>query len=107
MGAFVAEGDRMPYTPGSAVAVGAVVVVGDTVGVADRPIAANTLGSLAVEGAFAFPKSAGAIAAGVVVYWDAGASAVTITASTNKRVGKVYAAALDADTTVVVILNLA
>ena len=38
---FVQDGCAVDYTPGVAVAAGAVVVQGDLVGIAKRPIAAN------------------------------------------------------------------
>ena len=74
----------MDYTPGSNVTGGDVVVQGDLVGVAKLDIAANRLGSLAVEGIFDFPKSTAggsAIAVGTTVYWNAGAQQATATSS--------------------------
>ena len=72
MATFVHEGNSIDYTPGADVALGAVVVQSDLVGVAQRPIAANTLGSLAVVGVFDFPKATGTgsgVAAGASCYW--------------------------------------
>jgi len=100
---FVHEGKSIDYTPSSAVAVGDVVVQGDLVGVAKTPIAANALGSLAVSGVFDFAKATGtstAIAAGTKVYWDATNKVATATATSNKYIGKVVKAAVDADATV-------
>jgi predicted RecA/RadA family phage recombinase len=100
---YVQDDDYIDYTPGADVAAGAVVVQGDLIGVALRPIPANTLGALAVEGVFDVPKASGAstaIAAGVNVYWNAGAQQATTTSSGNKLLGKTTKAALDADTTV-------
>jgi predicted RecA/RadA family phage recombinase len=57
---YVERGETIDYTPGSAVAAGAVVVQGDFVGVAKTPIAANTPGALAVTAppsAFASPPT--------------------------------------------------
>jgi predicted RecA/RadA family phage recombinase len=103
MGAiFVQDGATVDYTPAADVASGAVVVQNDLVGVATRPIPANTLGSLAVKGIFDFPKSTAggsAIAAGITVYWNAGASQATATSAGNKLLGKVVKAAADADAT--------
>ncbi len=70
---FIQEGASIDYTPGADVAAGAVVVQGELVGVAVRAISANTLGALAVEGVFDFPKATGggtAITAGAQLYWD-------------------------------------
>ena len=102
---FIQEGCAIDYTPGAAVAAGDVVVQGDLVGVATRPIAANELGALVVDGVFDFPKASGvgtAISVGSIVYWDAGAQQATTSsgAGANKELGKTVAAAGDNDTTV-------
>ena len=97
------ESDCIDYTPTADVAAGDVVVQGDLIGVAPRPIPANTLGSLAVEGGFDFPKATGAgsaITAGTKVYWDATNKVATATASTNKIIGKTIKDAADGDATV-------
>ena len=102
MAQFIHDGRSIDYTPGADVAAGAVVVQNDLVGVAKRPIPANTLGALDVDGVFDFPKATGAstaIGAGVTVYWNAGAQQATATASGNKLIGKTVKAAVDADTT--------
>lgn len=100
---FVQDGGSIDYTPGADVAAGAVVVQNDLVGVAKRPIAANTPGSLAVQGIFDFPKSTAggsAIGAGASVYWNAAGQQATTTASGNKLIGKTVKAVADADATV-------
>jgi len=100
---FVHDGKSIDYTPGSDVAAGDVVVQEDLVGVAKTPIAASALGALAVTGVFDFPKTAGvgeAIAAGIVVYWDATAEVATAVSTGNKQLGKTIKAAADDDTTV-------
>jgi predicted RecA/RadA family phage recombinase len=83
----VAPGLRVDYTPSTDIALGAVVVQGDLVGIADRPLPANQLGSLAVQGIFSIAKATGAITAGAKVYWDAAISKVTTTATGNVYVG--------------------
>jgi predicted RecA/RadA family phage recombinase len=94
---FVHENGHMPYTPGSAVDAGDVVVVGAVVGVATQAIPANTLGSLATQGVFKMLKpSSGAIAQGVKVYWDT--TGITSTAGSLKCVGYMSRAAADGDT---------
>jgi predicted RecA/RadA family phage recombinase len=100
---FVSEGRAIDYTPTADVAAGDVVVQADLVGVARTPIAANTLGSLAIVGLFDFPKASEAgtgIAAGVKAYWDSAAKVVTATVGTNKYLGKTTRAAADGDATV-------
>jgi len=106
MADYYQDGDLVNYTPGSAVAAGAVVVLNDLVTVAPRPIAANALGAVAVEGVFKLPKASGAIGQGAIVYWDSANSNVTTTSSGNKRAGKAAEAAASGDTVVPVLLNI-
>ena len=107
---FIHNGSAIDYTPGSAVAAGAVVVQGELVGVAKLPIAANVPGALAVTGVFDVPKATGggsAIAVGSEVYWDA-AEQVAKTddeSGANKKLGKTVAVAGDDDATVRVRLS--
>jgi predicted RecA/RadA family phage recombinase len=106
--AFVQAGESIDYTPVSAVKAGQVVVQGSMIGVAKTPIAANTLGALAVGGVFEFPKATGtgkAIAAGKKVYWDATNKQATETSSGNTFLGKTVAAVGDSDATVRVRLS--
>jgi predicted RecA/RadA family phage recombinase len=105
---FVHEGDFIDHTPGADLAAGDVVVQGELVGVATRPIPADTPGGLAVKGVFDFAKATGvgtAVTAGANVYWDNAANQATTTASGNKLIGKSVRAAADADATVRVRLN--
>jgi predicted RecA/RadA family phage recombinase len=103
---YYADGDLVDYTPSAAVAAGDVVILNDLVAVAPRPIAANKLGAVAVEGIFILPKASGSIGQGAIVYWDATAGNITTTSSSNKRAGKAAEAAASADTTVKVLLNI-
>ena len=105
MASFKQEPGTWPYTPSSAVAAGDVVVLTDGIAVASRPIAANTLGAVEVEGVFTVPKAAEALTLGAVVYWNTTNSNVTATATGNKRAGKVATAAVSGDATVWVDLN--
>ena len=97
-------GALVDYTPGSAVSAGDVVLQGDLIGIANLDIAANALGSLAVQGVFDFPKATGgstAIAVGVDVYWDVGETVAKTDdeAGANKLIGKTVLAASDNDAT--------
>jgi predicted RecA/RadA family phage recombinase len=99
---FVHEGGRIDYTPGADVAAGEVVVQADLVGVAKHPIAANTLGALAIEGVFDFAKASGGgvtFATGDKVYWDDTNNLAVTTdgGGANKLIGKAVQAAADAD----------
>ena len=107
---FVQEGDFIDYTPVADVAPGDVVIQGDLAGVAKRPIPAGTLGALAVEGLFDFPKTPGtgtAIPVGTRVYWDVAEKVAKADdeAGANKSLGKTTAAAGDSDETVRVRLS--
>jgi predicted RecA/RadA family phage recombinase len=105
---FVQEGASIDYTPTVDVAIGAVIVQGDLVGVTTRAISANTTGSLAVAGVFDLPKPTGVssgIPVGVLAYWNAGTQVVSTSATGNKLIGKTVKAAADADATVRVRLS--
>ena len=98
---FVQEGCALDYTPGAAIAAGDVVVQGDLMGVAKRPIAANELGAIEVAGVFDFAKNTNvAYTVGTILYWDDTNNVVTATATGNKQIGKVIRAAATTDTTV-------
>lgn len=102
---FRHQGAAIDYTPAADVAAGDVVVQGELVGVARLDIKANTLGALAVEGVFDFPKAVGvgtALTTGTDVFWDAAASEATSDAATgaNKKIGRVVRDASDNDAVV-------
>lgn len=97
---FLQDGKRIDYTPGSAVSVGDVVVIGSECFVADAPIAASALGSLAAEGIFQVAKNETlTISAGDAVYWNAGTGKITKTSS-DTYFGTAVADAAYAATTV-------
>lgn len=93
---YINSGETIDYTPSLAVAAGDIVVQGDLVGVANRPIAANTPGTLTVAGVFDVAKDAATVfSAGAKVYWD-DTNNLAVTADgggTNKLLGKAVAAA--------------
>jgi predicted RecA/RadA family phage recombinase len=105
MADYVQKGDILDYTAGgSAVPAGGVVVIGSLVGVAPRPIAANSMGALAVEGVFALPCTTGATGAqGSAILWNASTSLAET--ATGAAAGKLAKARAAADTSVHVILN--
>lgn len=105
VGSPVQKGDYINYTPTFDVAEGRVVVIGSFVGIAPRPIAANSTGVVQVEGVVALPKpAAGAgaeeIAAGTLVYFATGASGIAVKASTGVKAGYAVATAAAASATV-------
>ena len=100
---FIQDDETIDYTPSANVAAGEVVVIGELVAIAPRPIPANTLGSLATEGIFDIAKAAGAgsaISAGTKAYRDAANKVATATASGNTYTGKTTVDATDDDVTV-------
>jgi len=96
--------DMTAYTPGAEVAAGEVVVIGSQCRISHRPIATGELGALARRGGeYLVTKAAGAstaIAAGVQVFWNDTANAVTDddSSGTHKPLGYSLTASLDADT---------
>jgi predicted RecA/RadA family phage recombinase len=77
------------YTPGSAVAEGAVTVIGDCPVIATTDLEASVLGAVAIRGGVWRCNKATneAIAGRTRVYWKASDSTVTTTASTHKVFG--------------------
>ncbi len=103
---FVQQGAAVDYTPDANVAAGTVVVQGDLLGITKHDIKANVLGAVSVEGVFDIAKdSAGAIAAGAKVYWDATNNLAVTTATGNKLLGKSVSTAAIGTTTVRVRLS--
>jgi predicted RecA/RadA family phage recombinase len=98
---FIHDGFYIDHIPAGNLPAGEVVVQGDIVGVTLRPLAAGELGALAVNGVFDFAKNTGvAFNVGTVLYWDDTDNVVTTTSVGNKAIGKVIAAAANADTVV-------
>ncbi len=94
--------ESVPYTPGSALTAGDVVVVGNNVFFALSDVAASVLGALHIGGVWRLPKSTGTssgIAQGTLVYWDATYHVVTTTAGSNKKIGITAKASGDSDAT--------
>ena len=103
---YVQDGKVLDYTAGADIASGDLVVMGEVVGVALADIADTETGSVAVECVFDLTcLGTDVIAIGDVVYWDAGNSRITTTASTHKCAGFAAAASPDAQTTCRVKLN--
>jgi predicted RecA/RadA family phage recombinase len=87
-------GDLVDYVPGSNVSAGDIIVQVDLIGQVVADTASGARGALRIEGVINVPKlSSDVVAFGTVLYWDAGNSRATITASTHKLLGKAIAAA--------------
>jgi len=94
MATYHAKGDSIDYTPGSATAVGTMVAIGTgMVGIADRPIAANEKGALAIEGLFFVDKATGAgtdFAVGTKLYLNTDSGKVTSSANSGGQTPTTY-----------------
>lgn len=111
-GAPVQKGEYIDFTPTYDVAAGRVVVIGNLVGIAPRPIAANTTGVVQIEGVVSLPKltvTTGSenpvITAGAVVYFATGPSGVATSFVTGVKAGYAIAEAATAAATVLVKLE--
>ena len=99
-------GETLNYVAGSNLSAGAVVVIGARVGVLLADIASGATGALAVKGVFELAKlSTDVVAQGDLLYWDAGNSRLTTTASTHKTAGYAAKASGNGVTTCEVNLN--
>ena len=88
---YVMSGDTVNYVAGSNLSAGAVVVIGVRIAVLLADIASGATGAARVQGVFNLAKlSTDVVAQGDLLYWDAGNSRLTTTASTHKTAG--YAA---------------
>jgi len=105
---FRKTGKQVDYTPSSAVSAGDVVMFGDQPMVAERDIAANTLGSLTCDGVFDVLKDTSTIVLGDAIYWHTAGTPIggsTTGAANNVAaggylMGQALAAAATGETTV-------
>lgn len=104
---FIQEGDVLAYTAGgTAIASGAVVLMGKRIGIALADIAANTTGAVSTDGVWSIAKlSTDVIAQGDLLYWDAANSRLTATSAGNTLAGYATAAAGNGVTTVNILIN--
>jgi predicted RecA/RadA family phage recombinase len=106
---YIAEGKVINYTAGADIASGAVVVIGtNRIGVALADIANGAVGPVQVEGVFNLPKlSTDTPAQYALLYWDAGNTRLTTTASTHPVAGRSMVALGSGTTTADVKLGVA
>lgn len=104
---FLQDGRSIDYTPASDVAAGDVIVLGgNLIGIATRPIPASTTGALATQGIFRITKlSTDNVAAGDILYWDSTNRRVTKTSTGNTRIGLAVAASPSGQATADVWIN--
>jgi predicted RecA/RadA family phage recombinase len=85
---FIQPGNTLTLTAPEEIVSGDVVIVGSIIGVANGDAENGAPVDLDTVGVFRLPKtSALAIAAGDVVYWNAGSKLVTKTTSGNTKLG--------------------
>lgn len=103
---YVMSGDVIDYVATAEVSAGQVLLIGNRVGVALTAIANGATGAVRVRGVFTIAKlSTDVVAAGDLLYWDAGNSRLTTTASTHKVAGYAFKAAGSGVTTVEISIN--
>jgi Uncharacterized conserved protein len=95
---YVQEGEVIQYTAGSNISAGAVVKIGQILGVALVDIANGETGSVAIKGVYTVPKVSGAvIAQGESLTWDVSAGAFDDNAATPATGDVTGAAAVAAE----------
>lgn len=106
---FKQDGKVIQYTAGADISAGAVVKIGNVLGIALTDIANGATGSVALEGVFSAPKvSAAVIAQGESLTWDVSAgafddnAAVAATGDVTGAAAFAFAGAAATTTTVLV-----
>ena len=106
---FIQNGDFLDYVPAVDVPQGAIVVLGNLVGIAHRAIPAGTLGSIALTGVYELPIPAGSVAgAGDPVFYEPAISQLVVGAGAPPglpRVGLLVRPLTALDTTLRVLLG--
>lgn len=90
------------HTPGSAVAVGDVVVRGNVPMIAHADLEANRAGALSDGGAVYEMDCNAAITDGAALWWDDTNNRVTTTATSNAHIGHAVGASYSSNTKVLV-----
>lgn len=103
---YVMSGDVIDHVASGAITSGQVLLIGLRIGVALTAIASGATGAVRMLGIFTIAKlSTDVVAQGDLLYWDAGNSRLTTTASTHKLAGYATAAAGNGVTTVEISIN--
>ena len=103
---YIMSGEVIDYVAGSNISSGQTLLIGNRIGVAMNTIANGATGAVRVLGVFTIAKlSTDVVAAGDLLYWDAGNSRLTTTASTHKLAGYAFKAAGNGVTTVEISIN--
>lgn len=102
---YIESGDVKDFTLSGTVAAGALVAIGDIVGVAlESGVSGETI-AVKLTGVFEVAKAAGAITIGQKLYLASGAVTTTDGSGANKFVGYAWIAAASGDATVQVKLG--
>jgi predicted RecA/RadA family phage recombinase len=99
---------RIPYTNSGTVTVasGAVVVIGDMIGIVVEDIAASATGVVEIDGVHTLAATTNeAYVQGQQLYWKASTSKLIDDPTGNEKAGRAAAAKASAGTTVKIILN--
>lgn len=104
---FVEEGDVLNVTAGAtAIASGAVLLLGARIAIALADIPPNATGAAATTGVWQIAKlGTDVVAQGADLYWDADDSRLTVTAAGNTKAGYAFVAAGNGVTTVNIKIN--
>lgn len=101
------SGEKLNYTSASGHAVGAVISFTNFVGIAESTVASGGVGAVALRGKFSFPvATAGSIAVGTALYWDASGSVVTTTSTSMVACGRLAVAKATGDATCTVLIPM-
>ncbi len=108
MNNFLFEGDNFPIVAPYAAVAGRIIISNNLFGVAQANANSGANVTISVGGIYTFTK-ANAVSTsaglGALAYWDNTNSAVTISATSNTKIGVFAAAAANTDVTAVVRLN--
>jgi predicted RecA/RadA family phage recombinase len=103
---FVQPGNTLTIPAPATVSGGGVVIAGGIIGIAAGDAAIGAPVDVETGGVWDLPKvSADAFTLGATVYWDAGDSLATVTATDNTKIGVAVAAAGNGVATVKVRLS--
>lgn len=103
---YIMSGEVIDYVATADISSGQVLLIGNRIGVALTNIANGATGAVSVKGIFVIAKlSTDVVAQGDLLYWDAGNSRLTTTASTHKVAGFATKAAGNGVTTVEISIN--
>lgn len=100
------EGEVITITASGTISSGDPVLMTDIVGIAQNDAVSGDLVTVALEGVYEVTKlSTDTPAVGQALYWDAGNSRFTTTASTHKKAGYAWKAEISGATTVLLRLT--